>query len=103
MIKGGFQMNFVTYFILWVFVGLFAGVVANWISTRSSAHCAWQRFGVDLLIGAIGAVMAAYAVLYTLFGMDTVLSSFSIIMAVAGAAVFLFISWLLRKVFNRNG
>lgn len=90
-------MNLVLYLILWIAIGFFAGVVANWISSSR----VWPWFWADLTVGAIGAVAASFFLLNALFGMDTVLSAFSVLTAILGAAACLFLSWLLRKAFKK--
>jgi len=91
-------MNLVVYLVLWVAIGLFAGVVANWIFGAG----AWRSYVVDLLIGVVGAVAAAYFLLNALFGMNTILSAFSIVMAILGASTCLFISGLIRKAWKNK-
>lgn len=91
-------MNLIVYLVLWVAIGLFAGVVANWTLGRN----AWPSLFIDLLIGVIGAIAAAYFLLNALFGMQTILSAFSIIMAIMGAATCLLISWLIRNAWAKR-
>ena len=91
-------MNLVVYLVLWVAIGLFAGVIANWVSGRR----AWAALIIDLVIGVIGAVVAAFFLLDALFGMNTILSAFSILMAIMGAATCLFVSWMIQKAWRKR-
>ena len=91
-------MNLAVYLVLWVAIGLFAGVIANWVSGRH----ALALLLIDLIIGVIGAIAAAYFLLFALFDMKTVLSAFSILMAIMGAATCLFVSWLIRRAWGNR-
>lgn len=87
-------MNLIIFIILWVGIGLFAGVIVNWITEASI----WPWFVLDLFAGATGAVLFGYTLLNHLFGMSIVLSVFSLIAAVAGACLCLIVNWFIRKI-----
>lgn len=86
-------MNLVIYIILWLGIGLFTGVIANWITDATI----WPWFVLDLLAGAIGAILFGYVILNLLFGMPIVLSAYSLAAALTGACFLLFINWVIRK------
>lgn len=87
-------MNLIIYLILWIAIGLFVGAVSNWISSSRI----WPWFWFDLAIGVIGAVGAAYFALRVLFNMSVVLSAYSIVMAILGASICMWLVWLIRRI-----
>lgn len=87
-------MNLVVYLILWVAIGLFAGVMSNWVTNASL----WPWFVLDLLAGVTGALLFGYCIVNALFGMCAVLSAYSLASALFGACLFVLAAWGIRKL-----
>jgi uncharacterized membrane protein YeaQ/YmgE (transglycosylase-associated protein family) len=73
-------------FIAWIVLGLIAGFIASKIVNKSG-----EGFLLDVVLGVIGAVVGGY--LFQTFGMAGVtgVNIYSILVAVVGAVVVLFI------------
>ncbi len=87
-------MNIVIYLVLWSAIGILFGVIANWITEME----AWPWFWVDLFCGFVGAIIAGYFVTRALFGMEVVVSAFSLLFSGAGATLLLLLSRLLHRM-----
>jgi uncharacterized membrane protein YeaQ/YmgE (transglycosylase-associated protein family) len=76
--------------IAWVVLGLLAGFIASKIVNKSG-----EGFLLDIVLGVIGAVVGGY--LFQTFGMAGVtgLNIYSILVAVVGAIVVLFVYHLI--------
>ncbi len=70
----------------WLFLGLIAGFVASKLVNKTG-----QGLVLDIVLGIVGAVVGGY--LFTFFGADPVtgLNVYSMVVAVIGAVVVLFI------------
>jgi uncharacterized membrane protein YeaQ/YmgE (transglycosylase-associated protein family) len=70
----------------WIVLGLLAGFIASKLVNKSG-----EGLLLDILLGVIGAIVGGY--LFQFFGMSGVtgLNIYSILVAVVGAVVFLFI------------
>jgi uncharacterized membrane protein YeaQ/YmgE (transglycosylase-associated protein family) len=81
--------------IAWIILGLIAGFIASKIVNKSG-----EGFLLDIVLGIVGAVVGGW--LFRTFGMSGVtgLNLYSLLVAVAGAVVFLLIYHLL---FHRRG
>ncbi len=73
-------------FIAWIVLGLIAGFIASKIVNKSG-----EGFLMDIVLGVIGAVVGGY--LFQTFGMAGVtgVNIYSILVAVVGAVVVLFV------------
>jgi uncharacterized membrane protein YeaQ/YmgE (transglycosylase-associated protein family) len=73
-------------FIAWIVLGLLAGFIASKIVNKSG-----EGFVLDIVLGIVGAVIGGY--LFQTFGMAGVtgLNLYSILVAVVGAVVVLFL------------
>ena len=80
--------------IAWIILGLIAGFIGSKIVNKSG-----QGFLLDIVLGIVGAVVGGY--LFTLFGATGVtgLNIYSIIVAVVGAVVVL---WIYHQVAGRR-
>ena len=80
--------------IAWIILGLIAGFIASRIVNKSG-----EGFLVDILLGVVGAVVGGF--LFTLFGAAPVtgLNIYSIIVAVIGAIVVL---WIYHALVGRR-
>ena len=80
--------------IAWIILGLIAGFIASKIVNKSG-----EGFLVDILLGVVGAVVGGF--LFTLFGAAPVtgLNIYSIIVAVIGAIVVL---WIYHALVGRR-
>ena len=77
----------------WILLGLIAGVLAKWIMPGRDPG----GFIVTTLIGIAGAFVGGYLGALVGFGGVTELSMGSILTAIAGALVLLFLYRLIRK------
>ncbi len=77
-------------FVAWIILGLIAGFIASKIVNKSG-----EGFFMDIVLGVIGAVVGGY--LFQTFGMAGVtgVNIYSILVAVVGAVVVLFIYHLI--------
>jgi len=77
-------------FIAWIVLGLIAGFIASKIVNKSG-----EGFLLDIVLGIIGAVVGGY--LFQTFGMAGVtgVNIYSILVAVVGAIVVLFVYHLI--------
>jgi len=73
-------------FIAWIVLGLLAGFIASKIVNKSG-----EGFFLDIVLGVVGAVVGGY--LFQTFGMAGVtgVNLYSILVAVVGAVVVLFV------------
>ncbi|MFO1167357.1 MAG: GlsB/YeaQ/YmgE family stress response membrane protein [Rhodoblastus sp.] len=80
--------------IAWIILGLIAGFIGSKIVNKSG-----QGFLMDIVLGIVGAVVGGY--LFTFFGATgiTGLNIYSIIVAVVGAVVVL---WVYHQVAGRR-
>lgn len=80
--------------IAWIILGLIAGFIGSKIVNKSG-----QGFLMDIVLGIVGAVVGGY--LFTFFGATGVtgLNIYSIIVAVVGAVVVL---WIYHQVAGRR-
>jgi len=80
--------------IAWIILGLIAGFIGSKIVNKSG-----QGFLMDIVLGIVGAVVGGY--LFTFFGATGVtgLNIYSIIVAVVGAVVVL---WIYHQVVGRR-
>ena len=80
--------------IAWIILGLIAGFIGSKIVNTSG-----QGFLMDIVLGIVGAVVGGY--LFTFFGATgiTGLNIYSIIVAVVGAVVVL---WIYHQVAGRR-
>ena len=80
--------------IAWIILGLIAGFIGSKIVNKSG-----QGFLMDIVLGIVGAVVGGY--LFTFFGATgiTGLNIYSIIVAVVGAVVVL---WVYNQVAGRR-
>ncbi len=80
--------------IAWIILGLIAGFIGSKIVNKSG-----QGFLMDIVLGIVGAVVGGY--LFTFFGATgiTGLNIYSIIVAVVGAVVVL---WIYHQVAGRR-
>ena len=80
--------------IAWIILGLIAGFIGSKIVNKSG-----QGFLMDIVLGIVGAVVGGY--LFTFFGATgiTGLNIYSIIVAVVGAVVVL---WIYHQVVGRR-
>lgn len=78
--------------IAWIIIGAFAGWVAS-VITKSNTGIAW-----DLVLGIAGALVGGF--LMTLFGQSgiTGFNFYSLVVAIIGAVVIVYIGRLLRSV-----
>ncbi|MDR0898676.1 MAG: hypothetical protein LBN04_12595 [Oscillospiraceae bacterium] len=76
-------MNIILYGMLWITIGLSVGVIAHWLSEMP----VWPDFAVYLGLGLLGGLGGGYALTLVLFGMGTVLSAYSLLMALGVSAV----------------
>lgn len=76
--------------IAWIVLGLIAGFIASKIVNKSGEGLIW-----DILLGVVGALVGGW--LFRAFGMHGVtgLNLYSLVVAVAGAIVFLVVYHLL--------
>ena len=79
-------------FIAWIVLGLIAGFIASKIVNKTG-----EGVFLDIVLGIIGAVVGGY--LFQMFGMTGVLgvNVYSILVAVVGAIVVLFIYHALMR------
>lgn len=84
-------------FIAWIILGLIAGFIASKIVNRAG-----EGFLLDIILGIVGAVVGGW--LFRTFGMPGVtgLNVYSLIVAIAGAVVFLLVYHLLFHRPARN-
>lgn len=77
-------------FIAWIVLGLIAGFIASKIVNKSG-----EGFLLDVVLGVVGAVVGGY--LFQTFGMAGVtgVNIYSILVAVVGAVVVLFVYHLI--------
>jgi uncharacterized membrane protein YeaQ/YmgE (transglycosylase-associated protein family) len=82
-------------FIAWIVLGLIAGFIGSKIVNKSG-----EGILLDIVLGVVGAVVGGY--LFQTFGMTGVtgLNFYSILVAVVGAVICLFIYHL---IFRRSG
>ena len=80
----------------WIILGLVAGFIASKIVNRTG-----EGFVLDILLGIVGAVTGGW--LFKLFGMHGVtgLNIYSLVVAVAGAAVLLVLYHAVRRMAYR--
>jgi uncharacterized membrane protein YeaQ/YmgE (transglycosylase-associated protein family) len=81
-------------FIVWIVLGLIAGFIASKLVNRTG-----EGMLLDIVLGIVGAVVGGW--LFHAFGMPGVsgLNVYSLVVAVIGAAVFLFV---YRALINRR-
>jgi uncharacterized membrane protein YeaQ/YmgE (transglycosylase-associated protein family) len=81
-------------FIVWIVLGLIAGFIASKLVNRTG-----EGMLLDIALGIVGAVVGGW--LFHAFGMPGVsgLNVYSLVVAVIGAAVFLFV---YRALINRR-
>jgi uncharacterized membrane protein YeaQ/YmgE (transglycosylase-associated protein family) len=79
-------------FIAWIILGLIAGFIASKLVNKTG-----EGMLMDIVLGIVGAVVGGW--LFRTFGMPGVtgLNLYSIVVAVAGAAVFLVIYHALSR------
>ncbi len=79
-------------FIAWIVLGLIAGFIASKIVNKAG-----EGMVLDIVLGIIGAVVGGY--LFQTFGMSGVtgVNLYSILVAVIGAVVVLFIYHAIRR------
>jgi uncharacterized membrane protein YeaQ/YmgE (transglycosylase-associated protein family) len=76
-------MNLILYGMFWAAIGLAAGMIAHWLSEKP----VWPAFWVYLLLGLLGGLGGGYALTLRLFGMETVLSAYSLLMALGTSVI----------------
>ncbi|MDR0928777.1 MAG: hypothetical protein LBM74_03575 [Oscillospiraceae bacterium] len=76
-------MNIILYGMFWAMIGLAAGMMAHWLSDTP----VWPGFWVYLALGLLGGLGGGYALTLALFGMQTVLSAYSLLVALGVSAV----------------
>ena len=83
-------------FIAWIVLGLIAGFIASRLVKRTG-----EGVFLDILLGIVGAVAGGW--LFGLFGMHGVtgLNIYSLVVAVAGAAVLLVLYHAVRRMAYR--
>jgi uncharacterized membrane protein YeaQ/YmgE (transglycosylase-associated protein family) len=79
-------------FVAWIVLGLIAGFIASKLVNRTG-----EGMLMDIVLGIVGAVVGGW--LFRTFGMPGVtgLNLYSIVVAVAGAAVFLVVYHALSR------
>jgi uncharacterized membrane protein YeaQ/YmgE (transglycosylase-associated protein family) len=80
-------------FIAWIVLGLIAGFIASKIVNKAG-----EGLLLDVILGIVGAVVGGW--LFRIFGMPGVtgFNAYSLIVAVAGAVVFLVVyHWLFHR------
>lgn len=84
-------------FIAWIILGLIAGFIASKIVNKAG-----EGFLLDIILGIVGAVVGGW--LFRTFGMPGVtgLNVYSLIVAIAGAVVFLLVYHFLFHRRARN-
>ena len=82
-------------FIAWIVLGLIAGFIASKLVNKTG-----EGMLMDIVLGIVGAVVGGW--LFRTFGMPGVtgLNLYSIVVAVAGAAVFLVVYHALDSAFQ---
>lgn len=87
-------MNIALYLVLWTAIGMLAGFIAS----SASENDTWGWFWANVCAGLLGSVGFGGAGTLMAFGQQAVLSAFSLVFAVFGAAFLLYLLSIVRRL-----